>query len=1342
MKTSASYASFGERLVQLRTQVGISSQKEMAIAMGVQQQTISRWEKGSSRPREIELTKLAAVLSTDVQELKILSGYIAPSPVVLSFDQPFPIDSLTADSFERFSDFFISLLHPTAKVHRFGGTGSKQDGLDIEAILEDGSIRTYQCKRHKQFGPANVKAAIAAHTRRADKKVLLLTRIASPQARTIISAHKEWELWDKEDISKRIRQLPRAEQIRLVDIFFPGQRLALLGDTEAGPWMSIEDFFSAFLNKQRAFNHLWELVGREEEMLSLSKFIHEKAIRVVLLTGSGGLGKSRLLYQAITDYQSTKPAVLIKALSPTEELSTKHLESLGYGEKLLVIDDAHDREDLPLLFDYVANPKNCAKAILSLRSYGLQKVKLQAARLSLLDPRVAQVELKALKKEDSTKLALQVLKEYGGPESIAKEISRYTLDCPLATVIAAQIVAKGGIHLDLLNNEETFRTTLLAKFEEVITGEIADEKDSGTLRTILKLLALLQPFDPDDPELLALIERIEGISVSESNRLIKALVSGGVVFKRGFRYRLAPDLLADYIIEQNCVTPNGKSSGYAEKVFSECSPSMIENILLNLGRLDWRLSSGNTASSQLLDGLWKKLHPDGDLGHIHLQAIKSVSYYQPERALDFAEKSIADGKFFKELPELIKYAAYNSTHLARGCECLWELGRSDPREIHQHPHHAIRILKELCTVEPNKPLEFVEQVVDFGLSLLDLAETWTGIYTPYDFLKGTLETEGHITDSNGLEISFSPYLVRKNAITPIRTKIISFAVDRLASSQIEVALASAKILNNSLRYPMGLFGTSVSDSDYESWTDEFISTLELIKNKCATKSIDPFAWLELLRSISWHAIYAEGGTEKIANEIFDIAPTTIEFRLIRAIFDSYGSVNRAKEFEEKQQNWNRSIKDLARDIKSNYPSEDDTLQFLSAIVDKARALKLKEPASIEPILNALLIDNSAIARVLLESAITNPSYILSRYLSVALSHIYHNDLKEGRDFLDRLFKSENLESRLSAAALVGWMIKDPLENDFEINFVRKIIASSNNLEVSAASRTLRSIASVDPLIAIELICHSNLSDSDVSNEILAAFDDSNGIPTKLLSVEATNMLLEKLLLLPSIEGYWIQNFLADLSIHYPLETINFLKDRINHAVVTDEATYRPCNYGPYIHKPLRFKETAEYSSLLRDFWSWLKQEKTDDFNFTYYAYRLFSAIFYPIDSTVISFLREKFRGDSLDVLVIAKVLREVSSSFVLDNSEFIIEYLAAVRSHGAEHLDFAINSLYSAAVSGMREGMPGQPFPKDVSNLSKANVILSSLSRFSPAYKLYTYIKQDAERNIEQSNREREMFER
>jgi hypothetical protein len=76
------------------------------------------------------MLRLAHVLSVSPDELEKLSRR-GPDPqrTTVSFDQPFPIDSLSAEGFERFCDFFISALHPTADVHRFGGTGHKQDGL-------------------------------------------------------------------------------------------------------------------------------------------------------------------------------------------------------------------------------------------------------------------------------------------------------------------------------------------------------------------------------------------------------------------------------------------------------------------------------------------------------------------------------------------------------------------------------------------------------------------------------------------------------------------------------------------------------------------------------------------------------------------------------------------------------------------------------------------------------------------------------------------------------------------------------------------------------------------------------------------------------------------------------------------------------------------------------------------------------------------------------------------------------------------------------------------------------------------------------------------------------------
>lgn len=235
--------------------------------------------------------------------------------MTLIFDQPFPIDTLSHESFERFCDYFISLVHPDANVHRYGSSGHKQYGLDVQAIMPDKKIYIYQCKRHKKFTPSEVRKVVKDLTYPADKNVLLLTINASPSIRNEIAKNTNWEVWDKEDISKFIRRLSKSEQIELVDIFFPVQRLALTGETEPGPWMSTEVFFEPFMHEDRTFNHKWTLVRQVEEYEKLLASIQNKQILITLLVGDGGSGKSRILYQALTYYQTLKTGVLIRFLS-------------------------------------------------------------------------------------------------------------------------------------------------------------------------------------------------------------------------------------------------------------------------------------------------------------------------------------------------------------------------------------------------------------------------------------------------------------------------------------------------------------------------------------------------------------------------------------------------------------------------------------------------------------------------------------------------------------------------------------------------------------------------------------------------------------------------------------------------------------------------------------------------------------------------------------------------------------------------------------------------------------------------------------------------------------------
>lgn len=192
-------------------------------------------------------------------------------------------------------------------------------------------------------------------------------------------------------------------------------------------------------------------------------------------------------------------------------------------------------------------------------------------------------------------------------------------------------------------------------------------------------------------------------------------------------------------------------------------------------------------------------------------------------------------------------------------------------------------------MEPNKPVEYSAGSSGSDCRSWITPDSWNGAYTPYDFLSGILQTEGHTTSSNGRAFSFSPYFVRQEAVASLRKDVISAAIARLDSERLDVAILSARALSDALRYPMGLFGAAVPETDRERWTDEFVGTLESIKGKVLSSMLDPFVWLELLSSISWHAKFASGRTSYVANEIFALTPDSLEFRTIRALSTAMGT---------------------------------------------------------------------------------------------------------------------------------------------------------------------------------------------------------------------------------------------------------------------------------------------------------------------------------------------------------------------------------------------------------------------------------------------------------------------
>ena len=77
----------GETLKIRREELGLG-QGEVAVELGVSQQTVSRWEKGLALPRPARVVDLAALLDVDSAHLHRLAGYL-PEGEQSEMSEPF-----------------------------------------------------------------------------------------------------------------------------------------------------------------------------------------------------------------------------------------------------------------------------------------------------------------------------------------------------------------------------------------------------------------------------------------------------------------------------------------------------------------------------------------------------------------------------------------------------------------------------------------------------------------------------------------------------------------------------------------------------------------------------------------------------------------------------------------------------------------------------------------------------------------------------------------------------------------------------------------------------------------------------------------------------------------------------------------------------------------------------------------------------------------------------------------------------------------------------------------------------------------------------------------------------
>ena len=1087
------YEALGSILRSAREGKGLE-QAEVARELGVGQQAVSTWERGRSRPRRKALRAVAELLGLTENELVAAGAYAtadADAAPVAPRTRALPLAGLTPERFEDFTVEIVKALVPGAHVTRFGGPGDTQDGIDVLATYsKTGEVQaTAQCKRHATFGKAAVTKAVNAVKIDAAQHHLFLSReTASPGARTEMSNHPGWTLWDGESISQYIQhQMPLDAAVRLVDSFFPGHREAFLGVRSPGPWLLPEDHFVS--PQGQLFNHDWTLVGREQVVDRLVAALYASSGQLATLDGRGGLGKTRIL-KAVAE-ASPHEATAVFVLPDKTPVAPEHFELLpSTGALVLLIDDAHERDDLADLVAALRRRNSEANILLATRPYRWASMRNDLQRSGLLPDEHQTIVLADLPIDAVEQLAREAL----GPEvsePVVQRLARLTTDCPLVTVVGGTLIRRGQLDPSQLGQDDRVRETILGRFSEAL---IADPlvADPETRRGVLESIAALQPVRTDDQSFRNTLSTVVGKPYDQLYRHIRDLEAAGVLRRRGSSLRIVPDLLGDILLTRACVDEiDGHPTGYLDRVRDAASSQALQHLFVNISRVDWLVRQRQTDMASLVEALWEPFEAELRAANIPdrqaaVKLLTQVSYFQPQRTVKIARWLIDNptddpgdtstrwaflgsptyADVLHDLVTMLKPAAYTLETLPAVLELLWELTQDDQRSTNQHPEHPLRVLGELAGFELTKP-------VDYNQAVLDVASKWfadTNKVSPFEALKPLLATESSSQSYQNYSLTFRPFALNADVVMPLRRRVLAVAFDEMQQPHVGRAVAAVACLEASLRYPSGMFGREVSKQERERWTPSFVDTIEQLGSVAVENELDPAVLVAVRKALSWHAGYGSEATKAPARRVLKKLRDELADKIALIIHDGWGRLifDRERDFEKAQARVQGRLQQAVGQL-TEERDDEKVISFLEERMQAERVAFGADKGNLGPLVGAMVAARSSLAANLVDAVVAGRALALISALPVALSVFAEHDDQAAFEWATQLLQVDEPWAIEAVAQAWGWNRGQrpvlPKELDLLCQF-----GSHKNLTVRQAPITVaQRCAKEDPQLAARLL---------------------------------------------------------------------------------------------------------------------------------------------------------------------------------------------------------------------------------------------------------------------------------
>ncbi|MGD0651652.1 MAG: hypothetical protein ABSA97_11035 [Verrucomicrobiia bacterium] len=823
----------------------------------------------------------------------------------------------------------------------YGRRGDSQHGIDIKADMEDGKVWAFQCKHYKEWGRSDTAEAIAKCAYVADRKFLLVTREVAEECYREVERNPGWTLWDSRAISREfLQRCDREKAARILYLHFgQGWDTKLLGLRGDGPLLTPDAKFEPLRREGRYFHHRLALIGREKWLSDLDSFGSSRA-QVLLLTGRGGLGKSRLLARWSEGFTQRHQDVVLRFLSDRPGEFGSVLDALG-GNAVIVFDDAHRLPEIRrALFPEFPNRRKL-KLVVSLRPGALRSVyqELLDAGFDTTDITEAK-ELGPLTPEQAMELAQAAL----GPalaDRYATFLAQVSKECPLIAILGGELLQRGNISPAELANTQDFQTRV---FDGLLreAQPVEDAFGKTAVDDILQMLALLAPVQPT-ADFKERVARLLGSpwTGDRVSKVLDALNDAGLLLVTGAGVRVTPDLLSDHLAYKACYDRQGKASGFAARLIEEFSPEQFPVMLQHLTEAEWRAVQEHDSTDSVVEPLWQWFSQrfQGSSFYMRRQQLEEwtqVAPLQPARTLELARLAIRliDAPALSppafHVPELDSYqgvlekvsellkavAQYHAMHVGACLDLLWELdsickpGKDFKVLGFDDKKHPVSIIGEIAKFEHWKLLAISTAVLDWVEKLLGTDEWLQRNHRPSwilpklldPFFAATMEKHWIV----GRKFHWTSVLVHLGNTARLRDRVLTLCRRLLARRDTLIALGVESVLKNAIEYArLGIHGEP-PEAWKNQWIAERLKALGLLE-ELARDFSEPVIHFQVRHTLFRHIRYCDNRRfQEACRTVFNQVPDSFDLRVCRAVLG-----NAHTEFERPLQpdshSWSQEI---------------------------------------------------------------------------------------------------------------------------------------------------------------------------------------------------------------------------------------------------------------------------------------------------------------------------------------------------------------------------------------------------------------------------------------------------